>query len=105
MIFLTNKPLAIVICAILIAGPFVVWFFVYCVSKCPSVSLHRFLPLLRALRWATWAAAIALMLPAFASGAIHRAAVYGFALSSFSAGLSFPQSWLRKKLSLDRAAD
>ena len=105
MTFLANRPLTIVFCAILVAGPFVVWLSIYCVSRNPSIDLRRFLPVLRALRWITWALAMALMLPAIVGDALHRVAVYGFALMSFSAGLSFSQSWLKRKLHLDSAAD
>jgi hypothetical protein len=49
----------------------------------------------------TWAVAMALMLPAIVDDSFGFLFVLGFGILSFSTGLSFPQSWLKKKLGLN----
>ncbi len=105
MSFHIARPFAAVVGAILLAGPFVVWFSIYCVSKFTSFDLKKFFDLLPVMRVIAWAVAVALMMLATVSDAFHFLLVYGFATLSFSAGLFFSESWLKKRLGLASDAD
>jgi hypothetical protein len=100
-----HRPFAAVVGGILVVGPFIVWFFIYCASKFTSLDLKKLLDLLPDARVITWAAAVVLMFLAVVSDNLRFLFVYGSAMFAFSAGLNFSQSWLRKKLGLASDAD
>jgi hypothetical protein len=106
MDILRVKPFAIAVGIALVAAPLVFWLFFYCLARFSSVDLRNAMPWLKALRWVTWILSMALAGAAVVVDPIHLhyLAPYGFALFSFSAGLSIPQGWLKKRLGLESDA-
>jgi hypothetical protein len=80
-----------------ILGPFVIWAVVYAATERNAFTVDSMLRVLRILRWVTWIAAGLLWvscLPPF-----HLLWFYGASISTFSVGLSFPEGWLKGRLS------
>lgn len=84
-----------------VVAPFIFWFSFYGLAKFASTDLRKALPWLRASRWVAWILASALFVVSILNDSFHYLLVYGFALFTFSTGLSFPESWLKKRLNLD----
>ena len=97
---LGAKQLATVVGATLVIAPFAIWLSFYYLAKFSSIDLHRALPWLRVLRWVTWILATPFMFAAIVNHSYHHFFVYGCGLFSFSAGLSFPETWLKNRLLL-----
>ncbi len=93
-----SRPFAALIWAILAAAPFAVWLLIYWILKHGSVDRSRILPFLKVLRVITWAVAMVLIFFAIINDSFSFLFVFGFGILSFSTGLSFPQSWLKKKM-------
>jgi hypothetical protein len=96
------KLIKIAIIAGVLLAPFVFWLFIYGLLRFSSVDPQRVKSWLRTLRWVTWIPAAALMLVAIVNHKFHYLFFYGSGLFSFSAGLSFPESWLKKRLGLEK---
>jgi hypothetical protein len=94
------KPFSFSIFAVFVVAPLVSWLLVYVLVRYSLIDPNRLESWLGAARWATWIPAMALMLAAIANDNFHYLFVYGCGLLSFSAGLSFSESWLKKRLNL-----
>lgn len=101
MSFHLSKPSEVLIWTTLAAAPFAVWLLIYWVLKYTSVDPRKLLPILKILRVITWPVAMGLTLLAVVDDSFRVLFVFGFGILSFSTGLSFPQSWLKKKLGLN----
>lgn len=94
-----SKVLAIEISSPLIALPFIVWLALYVAARWWSINLRPVLPWLNILRWVGWGFAITLLTLSLARD--HFPMVYGQAMALFSLGLSFPQSWVKRRFAPD----
>ena len=94
-----SKVLAIEISSPLIVLPFIVWLALYVAARWWSFDLRPVLPWLNMLRWVGWGLAIALLILSLARD--HFPMVYGQAMTSFSLGLAFPQSWVKRRFAPD----
>ena len=101
MDILRVKLFAVAVAVTLIIAPFAFWLSFYYLAKFSSIDLRRALPWLKALRWVTWILATPFMFAAIVNDSYHYFFVYGCGLFSFSAGLSFSQGWLKKRLNLE----
>jgi hypothetical protein len=78
-----------------ILGPFAVWAIVYAAAKQNTFTVDSMFRVLRVLRWVTWISAGLLWVSCFPP--LHFHWFYGASVSTFSVGLSFPESWLGSK--------
>jgi hypothetical protein len=101
MDILRDKIFKIAIFVALVVAPFVFWLSYYGLARFSSMDLRKAVPWLRALRWVTWIPAMVLMFAAVVNDGFHYLFSYGCGLFSFFAGLSFSESWLKKRLNLD----
>jgi hypothetical protein len=74
-------------------GPFAVWAVVYAAFKQRLFPAESMLRLVRAWRWIAWAASILILVCIVLP--FHLSWLYAISASAFSAGLSFPESWLK----------
>jgi hypothetical protein len=96
MNFDASKLLVIGITSLLVIAPFVVWGALYVAVRKWSLDLRSLLPWLRGFRWVVWSCGLLLFVGYFAGG--HFPWVYPSAVSTFSAGLYFPERWLKEQL-------
>jgi hypothetical protein len=94
-----SKVFAIEITSLLITLPFIVWLALYVAAHWCSINLRPVLPWLNILRWVGWGFAFALLTLSLARD--HFSMVYRQAMSSFSLGLAFPQSWVKRRFAPD----
>ena len=94
-------PIKIVISVAVLALPFLVWLALYAASRAFSVGLRPILPLMRVLRWVAWGAGVVLCL---AHLTLNRFPFYGMACLSLSLGLSFPETWVKRRFAPDLMA-
>ena len=91
----------LLITAIPIFSPFLVWGLVYAAARRSSTRVDSLLRIIRAFRWVGYLAGIALSLfwligtHADMHGSFNWWAVSGFFV--FQLGLSFPESWLKSE--------
>jgi len=85
----------IVISAVVLAAPFLVWLALYAAARAFSVDLRPILPLMRVLRWVAWGGGLALCLAYLAHNDFPSS--YGMASLSLSIGLSFPETWIKRR--------
>jgi hypothetical protein len=78
-----------------ILGPFAVWAIVYAAAKQNAFTLDSMFRVLRVLRWVTWISAGLLWESCFPP--LHFHWFYGASVSTFSVGLSFPESWFKQR--------
>jgi general stress protein CsbA len=98
---LGAKQLATAVGVTLVIAPLALWLSFFYLAKFSSIDLRRALPWLRVLRWVAWILATPFMFAAIVNDSYHHFFVYGCGLFSFSAGLSFSQNWLKKRLNLN----
>jgi hypothetical protein len=94
-----SKVHTIEIYLALSASPLIVWLALYMTSRWWSVNLRPVLPWLRALRWVAWGLAIALLINHLAHD--HFPISYAIAMGSVQLGLSFPESWVKRRFAPD----
>ena len=92
-------PKKIVISALVLAAPFLIWLALYAAARAFSVGLRPILPLMRVLRWVAWGGGLVLCLASLALN--HFPSSYGMASLSLSLGLSFPETWVKRRLAPD----
>jgi hypothetical protein len=92
-----SKVLSLEIGSLLITAPMIVWFSLY-VAALQSMKLRPVLPWLRVLRWVGWGLGIVFFLAALARNSFPT---YGCAMSAFSAGLSLPEGWVKRRFAPD----
>ena len=95
-----SKVLAIEIGSILVTAPMILWVALYLGSR-QSINLRALLPWIRVLRWLGWGLGILFFLAALTR---NRFPTYGCAMSAFSAGLSLPESWVKRRFAPDLIA-
>ncbi len=81
------------------ALPFIVWLMLYATSRRWPVHVLGFLRPLRIMRWIGWFVGVALFV--LHLGNDKFPALYGLLGFSFSTGLSFPESWIRRRFCPD----
>jgi hypothetical protein len=91
----SSKLLAIETFSVFSALPHIIWLALYGASRRRPIDLRPALKWLRILRWVGWGISIPLFLLALAR---NQFPFYGLAMSTFSTGLSFPESWLKRRL-------
>jgi len=79
----------------LIVLPLVIWLALYFAHRWWSVNLLPALPWVKMLRWIGWAFGVTLLLLSLTGGQLPW--VYGIAMTAFSAGLSIPESWIKRR--------
>ena len=94
-----SKLLAIEISSAFVALPLVLWFTLYLAARWWSINSRPVLPWLRILRWLGWGFAIVLLFVHLAND--HFPFAYGTALTAFSAELSLPESWVKRRFAPD----
>src|SRR6266542_4308585 len=91
----SSKLLAIETFSVFSVLPHIIWLALYGASRRWPIHPRPVLKWLRILRWVGWGIAIPLGLLALAR---NQFPIYGLAMSTFSAGLSFPESWLKRRI-------
>jgi len=81
------------------ALPFLVWLALYVAARWWAVNLRPVLPWLNILRYVGWGFGVALLTLSLARD--HFPMFYGLAMTIFSLGLSFPQSWVKRRFAPD----
>jgi hypothetical protein len=94
----SSKLLGIEIFSVLSILPHVIWLTLYGASRRRPIDARPVLRWLKILRWVGWGFGVALGLLALARGHFP---IYGLAMSTFSTGLSFPESWLKRRSTPD----
>lgn len=95
MHFEPSKVSGIAIPLTLFVLPLIVWLALYLAQRWWSVNSRPALPWLKALRWTGWAVGVALLVTSLTGGRLPW--VYGIAATTFSAGLSIPESWIKRR--------
>lgn len=75
-------------------GPLAVWAVVYAALKQNLFQAESMLRVLRAWRWITWVASILILVCIVLP--FHLSWFYAVSASTFSVGLSLPESWLKR---------
>jgi hypothetical protein len=78
-------------------GPFPIWVAIYLAARQNTFTLDSMFRILRVWRWITWIAGVVLWLLFLLPP--HIRWQYGACVSTFSLGLSFPESWLKARVS------
>jgi hypothetical protein len=94
----SSKLLAIEVFALFSLLPHIIWLSLYVASKQWPIDARPILRWLKILRWVSWGLAGTLGLLAVAR---NHFPIYGLAMSTFSTGLSFPGSWLKRRFAGD----
>jgi hypothetical protein len=76
-------------------GPFAVWAGIYLAVKYNRFTLQSMLRVMRVWRWISWSTGALLLLGTLI---LNLPLAYGLSITTFSIGLSFPQSWLKQRL-------
>ena len=79
--------------------PLFVWLAIYMAARRRQIQARPTLRWLRVLRWVGWGFGIALLTLSLARD--HFPFIYGLAMTTFSTGLSLPESWLRRRFTPD----
>jgi hypothetical protein len=95
MNFDPSKLSRIEIPATLSLLPLLILLVFYLAHRWWSVNWRPALPWLRTLRWIGWGLGSLLSLLSLTGGHFP---VYGMAMTSFSVGLSIPESWVKRRL-------
>jgi len=95
MPFELSRVSRIEIASTLFVLPLAIWLSLYLAQRWWSVNSRPALPWLKTLRWIGWVSGVALLLVSFTGS--HLPWVYGVAATTFSAGLSIPESWIRSR--------
>jgi hypothetical protein len=93
MAFDASKLLRIGIMATLIALPLIIWLALYLAASWWSVNSQPALGWLIRLRRIGWTFGVALLLMSLARRGIL---FYGITITTFAAGLSIPESWIKR---------
>ncbi len=91
-----SKLLVIGISLLLVIAPLIFWGALYVTVRKWSLDLQSLVPWLRGFRWVVWSCGLLLFIGYFAGG--HYSWVYPSAVATFSAGLYFPERWLKEQL-------
>jgi hypothetical protein len=94
----SSKLLAIEVFALFSLLSHIIWLSLYVASKQWPIDARPILRRLKILRWVSWGLAGTLGLLAVAR---NHFPIYGLAMSTFSTGLSFPGSWLKRRFAGD----
>lgn len=78
-----------------IALPLVFWLTMYWAARWWSINWRPILPWLKILRWVSWGCGTGMVLISLARSVFPVA--YGMVILGFSAGLSLPQSWVKRR--------
>lgn len=95
-----SKVNAIEFTSAFFALPLVFWLAMYVAACCWSINWRPVLPWLKILRWVGWGCGVALILTSLARNIFPDS--YGVAILGFSAGLSLPESWVRRRFAAGR---
>jgi hypothetical protein len=94
-----SKLLAIETFSALSLLPHIIWLALYIAARRRPIEARPILRWLRILRWVGWGLGIALFTLSLARD--HFPFIYGLAMTAFSTGLSFPESWLKRRFAPD----
>jgi len=90
-----SKVAAIEFASVVLALPLAFWFAMYMASRWWAINWRPILPWLRILRWFSWACGVALFLTSLARSSFPTS--YGVFTLGFAAGLSIPESWVKRR--------
>lgn len=93
---ISNKAVAIEIGSLFLVAPFIVWFALFIAVRKWTLHPEVLLPWFVRFRWLVWSCAVVLYVGSFGGG--YHLRIFGSALIAFSAGLAFPEGWLKKHL-------
>jgi hypothetical protein len=93
---ISSKAVAIEIASPLLVAPFIVWFALSIALRKWTLHPEVLLPWFVRLRWLAWTCAMVLYVSSAGGG--YRLRIFGSALIAFTAGLAFPEGWLRKRI-------
>ncbi len=96
---MTAVTARIVAGVVILAAPFLLWLALYATARLFSVNLRRILPVIISLHLLTYGAGVVLMLINLANN--HFPGRYAAALVACSAGLIFPETWLKRRFAPD----
>lgn len=94
-----ERSFEIAILSALMFAPLAIWLVLHTVDTLGMLRLEPTMAWLKALGWITYVCGAALFLATFTSTYFARDIKYAGALLTFSAGLSMPLGWLRRKSS------
>jgi hypothetical protein len=94
-----SKMAAIEFASAILALPVVFWLAMYIGARWWSINWRPILPWLKILRWFSWGCGVALFLASLARSAFPIA--YGFLILGFAAGLSIPESWVKRRFAAE----
>ena len=81
------------------ALPLVFWLAMYVAARWWSINWRPVLPWLKILRWVVWGCGVALVLTSLARNGFPVS--YGLIILGFSAGLSFPETWVKRRFAAE----
>jgi hypothetical protein len=81
--------------SLLIIAPFVLWGVLYVAVRKWSLDLRPLIPRFRVFRWVAWSCGLLLYVGYFLGA--HYPWGFPIAVVTFSIGLSFPESWLKRQ--------
>jgi len=90
-----SRMVLIGLTSLLIIAPFVLWGVLYVAVRKWSLNLRPLIARFRAFRWVAWSCGVLLIVGCLAGG--HYPWSYAIAVATFSAGLTFPESWLKRQ--------
>jgi hypothetical protein len=95
----SSKLLAIEVFSAFSVLPHIIWLALYVAARRRPIEARPTLRWLKILRWVGWGFGIALFTLSLVRD--HFPIAYGLAMTTFSTGLSFPQSWLKRRFAPD----
>ena len=94
-----SKVAATEFTAAFFALPLLFWLAMYMAARWWSINWRPVLPWLKILRWMSWGCGTALFVSALARHVFPLA--YGIIIFGFSAGLSIPESWVKRRFAAE----
>jgi hypothetical protein len=96
--FFGTKPFAMILWTVLVTAPLILWASFWAIDKTSSIKPLAVIPWIKLMRRVAWSCALVLFLVALFRDHFQHFPTYAIALSTFSVGLSLPESWLKRKI-------
>jgi hypothetical protein len=98
-----SKVAAIEFASAFVALPLVFWLAMYVAARWWSINWRPILPWLKILRWVSWGCGVALGFASLARNIVPSS--YLLLTLGFSAGLSLPESWVKRRFGAELRED
>ena len=92
-----SRLFAIMLFSVVAIAPLIIWMFLWAITESLSAKLRAVLPWIKMVRWVAWSGSIVLFIVYIIVDHLQHFPIFAIAMSSFSAGLSLPENWLKRK--------